>query len=168
MKAMHGGHRRKHGEPSPRRAPAVAMVLALALAVPAVAEGGKDRYREHPGYVDGSRFVELAEPDGQLVEITLHGRLLHLLGDRAIRRHDATLAEILGGLVSMQAVIAQIPDDLNAEQQVRARARQRVEEVGRRLLHYEWERFVRVREGDGEEILAYAHLARPAGARCSS
>jgi hypothetical protein len=146
----------------------------LLVAAPAAAAGGQDAHRDHPGYVDGSKFVDLADPDGRLIEVTLHGRLLRLLTHRAIRRHDETLADILEGLESMQAVIAEIPgvarDDDDDDPEARLdladlgrtheRAKETVTSLGARLQEDGWDRFVRVREQGGEELLAFAHVSK--------
>jgi hypothetical protein len=129
----------------------LAAVLLVAV-VPMAAQAATDAYKKHPGFVDGLPFSEMADPEGELVEVNLTGKLLRLLSSRAIRRHDENLANILGELVSIQAVIADI-DPRRVED-----ARKRVGEIQRKLQEREWERFVRVREGD-EEFTAYVHIA---------
>jgi len=125
------------------------MVLAFALATMAYA--GTEKVEKHPGYVDGAHLVDLADEDGKLIEITLKGRLLNVLTQRAVRRHDEGLAEILSQLVAIHAVIAEVGDDrLEAESEIRA-IRKQLEKDG-------WERFVRIRE-NGQEFGAYMHLA---------
>ncbi|MCP3904893.1 MAG: DUF4252 domain-containing protein [Planctomycetes bacterium] len=133
------------------------LLLVLAATGPAAA-ADKTPHKRHPGYVDGARFVEFADRDGRLIEITLHGRLLRLLGSRALRRHDKTLADILEGLESLQAVIASIPEGESGSK-TSIRARETVASLGDRLVDEGWERFARVREGKGEELLAFAHLS---------
>ena len=137
--------------------------LAALLALTAPVRAG-DTHRTHPGYIEGSHFVELADPNGRLIEVTLHGKLLNLLCTRAIRRHDEQLADILDGLVSMQAVIAEFTAPEDAESAVHESTRQRAEhhvrEVARQLERDGWERFVRVRESDREEYLAFVRINR--------
>jgi len=134
---------------------AAALILVLVASPGATAAGAA--HTRHPGYVDGSRFVEFADRDGKLIEVTLHGRLLKLLGHRAIRRHDKNLADILEGIESLHAVIAEIPES-ESRAKTAARAREMVGKVGRTLIDDGWERFVRVRD-DKEEILAFAHIS---------
>ena len=142
--------------PTPRVTHTAATILVLAIVGSTLASPGGS-HRRHPGYVDGSRFVDFADPDGKLIEITLHGRLLHVLGERALRRHDETLAGILSGLESMHAVVAGIRDDHDVERAMRE-AQATVAECGKRLVDRGWERFVRVREEKGEDIQAYARM----------
>ena len=143
---------------SGRRARWLALLVAgLVLAATGSADA-KRRHQLHPGYVDGAHFVEFAESHGDLVEVTLHGRLLKLITQRAVRRADATLADLLAGLESMQAVVASLGDDAPTFQA--DRAQEIVRSMSRRLDEAGWERFVRVRERSGEHILAYVHLDR--------
>ena len=83
-------------------------VLAAAVLTPDVGADDRERdrrndHRRHPGYVEGLRFVDMADPDGRLIEVNITGRLLRLLSTRALRRHDADLADVLDGLVSVQS-----------------------------------------------------------------
>lgn len=128
-------------------------VLAITAAVVAPAHAGKNDHRSHPAYVDGAQFLDMADPDGSLIEVNIKGKLLKLLTSRAVRRHDEQIASILADLVSVQAVMAEIgPSE-------RDHARQRLSTVARRLIDDGWERFVRVRE-NSEEFSAYVHFDR--------
>lgn len=140
--------------PFPRMCASVPLPLLAALllgAVTSLAFAGEDRM--HPGRIDGSQFIEMADPDGQLIEINLRGKLLRLLAGRAVKRHDENLASILADLVSIHAVIAEIDVERIGD------ARKRVAAITHRMREEEWERFVRVRD-QGEEFTAYVHLGR--------
>jgi len=128
-------------------------ILLVTLVVAGVADvaAADGREKEHPGYVDGMAFAALADPEGQLVEVNLRGKLLKLLSTRAVRRQDEGLASILGELVCIQAVIAEI-DAKYADV-----ARADIGKVESKLDRDKWERFVRVRDGN-EEFTAYVHM----------
>ncbi|MHC5113335.1 MAG: DUF4252 domain-containing protein [Planctomycetota bacterium] len=140
-----------------RLTPIAAGLILLLVASSGAYAAGAAPHTRHPGYVDGSRFVEFADRDGKLIEVTLHGRLLRLLGHRAVRRHDKNLADILDGLESLQAVIAEIPNGDDGTKTA-TRARDTVDKLGRRLVDDGWERFARVRDAQ-EEFLAFAHVS---------
>ena len=74
------------------------------------------------------RIVEQQQPEQLLIEVNLKGKLLRLLSSRAIRRHDENLATILGELVSVQAVIAEL--DKKRRDEGRERIRGAVEHSG--------------------------------------
>lgn len=124
-----------------------AALLLLLIRVPAHASHGS----RHPAQIDGEAFVELADPDGELVEISLSGKLLKLLTTRAVKRHDADIAAILADLVLVHAVIADVDGD------GRDAARRQIERTAKQLDRSRWERFVRVRD-DGEDLAAYVHF----------
>jgi hypothetical protein len=136
-----------------------AIVPALAAAAPAGAGTGKAtpeararaRAAAQPGHAAAARFLALAAPSGQLVEVDLHGRLLEVLVKRAMRRADAELAAILEPLDQVRAVIAEV-----AEDRVDA-AREEVASTANRLEHDGWERFVRVRD-EGGDLCALVHF----------
>lgn len=124
-----------------------AIATALVLTQPSLASG--DDVREHPGYVEGEQFVQLIDPDGDLIEVNLDKKLLKLFTGRAKKRHDNVISAIFSDLVAVNAVIGEVSrhrEDVEAEMQ---RIRSNVEREG-------WERFVRVRE-DEQEFTAYIH-----------
>ena len=129
---------------------ALVAVLILAVTVPATA-GPRRVVREHPGYVAPEAFVKLADDHkGDLVEITLYGRMLKLLTHRAIRRADPELSGVLGGLVAMNAVVADVSHRS-------AEARELVDKTVRDAPKRGWERFVRVRDNEGSDFTAFMH-----------
>lgn len=127
---------------------ALAVTLSLLPAQSAVAED-KDA-KDHPGYVEGSQFVDLIDDDGDLIEISLDRKLLRLFSGRALKRMDSEIGAILSNLVAMNAVIGEISENREAAKAELDAIRKKVERDG-------WDRFIRVRE-NGEEYAAYIHI----------
>ena len=126
------------------------LVAVLAVALLAPGAGARDEsIRRHPGYVDPTGLVELANESGHLVEVTLSGKLLKLFSSRAGKRDEASIAGILSGLRAINAVICDVSDDPQ-------RAKSETERIRREVEKADWERFVRVRD-DGQDIVAYIH-----------
>jgi len=96
---------------------------------------------KHPGYVDGSALLELADEDGTLVEVTLPGSILRVLR-KAVAHEDKEIAAVLDGIDSMHALVVSVrKGELErAEREIRAQTEQ-LEKKG-------WERLARVREED--------------------
>jgi hypothetical protein len=101
--------------------------------------------------VDGTHLLALVDPDAELVEVTLRGRLLRIFASRAVKRADEGLARILGDLVSLKAIVSD--DGTHNEIMVKEvkRMQQKLERDG-------WERFIYVRESAEESYSAYIHL----------
>jgi len=78
-------------------------VLASGLVFPAWAA---DEHKKHPGYVDGSVLLSLADDDTGSVEVTLHGPLLE-----ALMSFDPELKELAGELKSIHAVVLDLDED---------------------------------------------------------
>jgi hypothetical protein len=119
---------------------ALGMVWAsLAFAAPAFA--GRDaEMRRHPGFVDGSLFVELAGEDSELVEVSLGPALLRAISRGAA--DDPEARSVLSGLLGVNAYIVGLENDAARE----TRAAKLVKDVARHLESSGWERLVRVRE----------------------
>jgi hypothetical protein len=114
---------------------AVALAAGTALALdPAIAD--------LPGYVDGSAFVELADPDGTLVEISLSGKILKPFCG-VLKKHDPDL-EIACGLDWIGAIVLEFDEP----SENLSKAKQLVIDTEERLLDRGWERLARVQEGD--------------------
>ena len=131
---------------SPRaRSHRFALVAFLAaLVVCSAAFGADDKTKKHRGYVDGSQFVDLIDQDGRLVEVSMDRKLLRLFSGRAMRRHEPEIADILGDLVAINAVVGDVTKLRKETQDEIALIQERLEDKG-------WERFVRVREpGSGD------------------
>lgn len=135
----------------------VALIGAAVLTAPAAAAPPGDRHPEkrHPGYVDGTHLLQMVDPDAELVEVTLRGRLLRLFATRAVKRADEGLARILGDLVSLKAIVADGGTTSTSMVKEVKGMQQKLERDG-------WERFVYVRESAEESYSAYIHL-RPTG-----
>jgi hypothetical protein len=106
----------------------------LILALPV---GAADDSRERlPGFVDGSRFLELATEDATTVEVNLHGAIL-----KAIVGIDPDLKKLAGGLESIHAVI------LGFEKKGEAvKAFDVMRQTERKLVDREWEVLTRIKD----------------------
>jgi hypothetical protein len=111
----------------------LAVSTALALG-PAVADV--------PGYVDGAAFVELADPDGTLVEISLPGKILKPFCG-VLKKQDPDL-EIACGLEWIGAIVLEYDEP----SENLGKAKRLVIDMEERLLDRGWERLARVQEGD--------------------
>ena len=127
---------------------ALAVVLSMLPGQRAMA-ADKDA-KNHPGYVEGSQFVDLIDEDGDLIEISLDRKLLKLFSGRAMKRLDSEIGAILSDLVAMNAVIGEVSDNHEEAKAELDSIRKKVERKG-------WDRFVRVRE-NGDEYAAYIHV----------
>ena len=78
------------------------LVLTSVLAIPAWAA---DEHKKHPGYVDGSLLLSLADDDTGSVEVTLNGPLL-----QALMSIDPELKELAGELKSIHAVVLDLDE----------------------------------------------------------
>jgi len=138
----------------PRLTFIVALALAAAFLAPAAAADDKPaqqrKAREHPGFVDGSSFAKLVDPDGRLIEVTMDRKLLKLFTTKANRRKQSVIASILSDLDSINAVIGDVGDNGEYVERELQRTRSDAERGG-------WERFVRVRDS-GEDFTAFIHV----------
>jgi len=125
---------------TPRRTVALALIAMAgawaAVSGPALAADKGDVVR---GYVDGQGFVDLADPDAELVEITLQGSLL-----RSLAQVDDELSQVVGGIERIHAVILQI----SPASEPKARDLLKRTEAG--LTGNGWEIIARVRESGSE------------------
>ena len=118
-------------------------LLALGLAsLPAAAE----EYKKHPGYVDGSKLLSLADEGTSTVEVSLNGAIL-----RALLAFDPELKEIGAGLESIHAIVLDFDDDKNGR---RARGGQLLLETETSLLGRKWQRITKIKdEGTNVSVL---------------
>lgn len=128
----------------------IALALALSLLPAQLATAEDKDAKDHPGYVEGSQFVDLIDEDGDLIEISLDRKLLKLFSGRALKRLDSDIGTILSDLVAMNAVIGEVSD--NHEE-----ARAELDSIRKKVERDGWDRFVRVRE-NGDEYTAYIHV----------
>ncbi len=127
-----------------------ALVVA-ALSAPAFAAKVADMKR-HPGFVDGSAFVDLAGEDSSLVEINIGPSLLEAIARGAA--DDPEVRSVLSGLVGVNAYIVGLDHDAARE----GRATKMVKDIAAFLETGGWERLVRVREKD-ESVNVYIRSA---------
>jgi len=104
--------------------------IVLSLGVVSAAEV------DHPGFVDGAAFLELAGEESGTVEVNLQGDLL-----RALLGFDPELKKLAGGLESIHAVVLELEDEDRA-----ARARDLLRRTEKRLLGRGWQRLARVKD----------------------
>jgi hypothetical protein len=90
-----------------------------------------------PGYVDGSRFLDLAGEHATSVEVNFHGSLL-----KAILGIDPDLKKLAGGLESIQAVILTFEEEGPA-----TKALELMSQTEKRLVDSKWEALTRIKEG---------------------
>jgi hypothetical protein len=112
------------------------LLAALVAAAPVVAvdtDTGKG-----PGFVDGSRFLELATEDTGVVEVNLHGGIL-----KAITAFDPDLKKLAGGLESIHAVILSFEKRTSA-----SRALEVMRQTERRLVDRKWDVLTKIKNGD--------------------
>lgn len=128
----------------------IALAIVLSILPGQLALAADKDAKNHPGYVDGSQFVDLIDEDGDLIEISLDRRLLKLFSGRAMKRMDSEIGAILSDLVAMNAVIGEVSDN-------RKEAKAELDSIRKKVERDGWDRFVRVRE-NGEEYAAYIHI----------
>jgi hypothetical protein len=112
-------------------------VLALSGAVGLAVAGESATTPSSPGYVEGSRFLDLASPDDSTVEVALQGALL-----KALVGFDPELAEQVGGLESIHAVVLELAGTERLRQ-----ARDTMRKTESDLLERGWQRLARVKDG---------------------
>jgi hypothetical protein len=122
-----------------KRIHASALLLSLAAATLALpARAADTAHLEHPGFVDGSAFLELAGDDATTVEVNLHGALL-----KAIVSFDPELKKAAAGLESIHAVILSYDEDGRA-----AKALDLMRRTERKLIDRDWEVLTRIKDED--------------------
>ncbi len=94
---------------------ALTVAATVAAAPGAVAqEKGKEPDADPRGYVDGSRLRERAGPEGLMREVSLRGPILQMLGETYARRGNEEMAELVGNLESIEAVVTKPNNDDDA------------------------------------------------------
>lgn len=118
---------------------ASALLLSFAVATLALPVCAADSaHVKHPGFVDGSAFLELAGDDCTTVEVNLHGALL-----RAVLGIDPELKEAVGGLESIRAVILSCEENGRAE-----KALDLIRQTERKLVDRDWEVLTRIKDDE--------------------
>jgi hypothetical protein len=118
-------------------------LLALGLAAPLQAA---DEFKNHPGYVDGSRLLSLADDDTSTVEVSLNGAIL-----RALISFDPELKQIAAGLESIHAIVLDFDDEESAQV---ARGGDLLREIEKSLVGREWQMITKIKdEGTNVSVL---------------
>jgi len=131
--------RRARIRASARRVIGVAIAAMLATGVAGAVD---PEIAKLAGYVDGSSFAELSDPEGSRVEISLPGKILKPFCG-ALTNHDADL-EVACGLEWIGAVILEFEEGTPNVERVRAM----VEKTEKSLEAKGWERLAVVQEKD--------------------
>jgi hypothetical protein len=129
-----------------------AAMIVLSIA-PIASAQRRSRDRDsgrHPGYVDGSAFAELADEDDNVIEISVSGALLKMLSG-AIGQENEALGDVLGGIVSINAVVVELSGG-NGEKAVRL-----ARSTAKELAGDGWEQIVRVQEKGDTNVVVLAH-----------
>ncbi len=134
----------------PIRLTVAALVAFSVLSARSVSAEERDRERS-PGYVDGSVFLEFAGEDDELIEVSLNGPLLKVLG-KAFTQQDPDLAKLVGQLDSISAVVIESDGKMDMR-----RASELIKKLTRRLEDRGWERLARIREKDSRIIVMALH-----------
>lgn len=123
------------------RLPVVAPV-ALPLIVAQSVFAGERKEGKPRGYVDGSVFLEYADEDDSLVEVSIDGPLLKIMA-RAFDGREEGVANLFGDLESVTAIVIEKEGDkeLDGAFELAGKLTRRLEKQG-------WERLARVREKD--------------------
>jgi len=114
------------------------LLVGLLGASPALAEAKS--LEKHPGYVDGSPLIEIAGEESVSVQISIGGALL-----KALTSWNSELAELVGGLQSIQAVILDVPEGDKAE-----RIKKLMLKTQRDLLKSGWQQLAVIRDAGSQ------------------
>jgi hypothetical protein len=122
-------------------------LVCLLLGSPA--RGESKKAPPGPGFVDGTKLIDIVGDDAVVVEVSLGKSLLKMMSGSK----DSDLGKKLGGLESIYALIVDLSDADAA-----GRARAEVREIESRLIDDGWERIARVKETDAEiKVLVLMH-----------
>lgn len=127
-----------------------AALIVLTLVTPASAQRRTRDATRHPGFVDGSAFAELADDDGNVIEISIQGALLKMLSG-AISEKNEELGDVLSGIVSINAVVVELGDK-SGDKAVRL-----VRSTAEKLKGDGWEQIIHVRQKDDANVAVLAH-----------
>lgn len=127
------------------RRPTLAALLAVAAIVPTAAAKDKDDIRALKGYVDGSKFLELADDDSEIVHVTIDGPMMKMIAKSM--GQQAGVGELLGGVKAINAVVIQNAKDAE-------RGREMMKTLADHLKESGWERLALVRQKN-EFVVVY-------------
>lgn len=118
----------------------MATILAALFCGPALAQDWMEGLPSKPGYVDFGNLTQLFGEEPK-VEVMLGGPLVTFLAE-ASREEDPELAKMLDGLTAISVNVYEL------EEGDREAARERVSTLAQRLGDEQWQRTVKVNEGD--------------------
>lgn len=129
--------------------PVVALFTPIGVTTAQALERDRDHHR---GYVDGSVFAELANEDDTLIEISIQGPLLRMVAN-AVGHESSVLAEFLGQIISINAVVLELEGD-------RKRLQPTVDKLVKLLQDKGWERIARVQDDDSNVVVFVLYDSR--------
>ncbi len=116
-------------------------VVALFTPIGVTTTQALERDRDHHrGYVDGSVLAELANEDDTLIEISIKGPLLRMVA-KAVGHESNELAEFLGQIISINAIVLELEGDREPLQHTIGKLVKLLQDKG-------WERIARVQEDE--------------------
>lgn len=118
----------------------MATILAALFCGPVLAQDWMEGLPSKPGYVDFGNLTQLFGEEPK-VEVMLGGPLVTFLAE-ASREEDPELAKMLDGLTAISVNVYEL------EEGDREAARERVSTLAQRLGDEQWQRTVKVNEGD--------------------
>ena len=127
--------------------PVVCALAVMTMGLSSLSAVARDKdHKDHPGYVDGSAFAELAGDDSTLIEVSIHGALLKTVASALAHAHEnEAIAEFIGGIISIHAVVVEDSDDDDGD------AGKIAAEIAGELKKNGWDQVAKVRE-DGESV----------------
>ena len=115
------------------------LLVGLLAASPALAR--REALEKIPGYVDGSSLIEIAGEESVSVQVSIGGALL-----KALTSWNPDLAELVGGLQSIQAVILDVPEGDKAD-----RIKKLMLKTQRDLMGKGWQQLAVIRD-EGSQV----------------
>ncbi len=112
--------------------------------------------RRHAGYVDGSDFAKMAGEDADLIEVSIEGPLLKMVA-KGLSDQQPELADIIGGIVSINAIVIDSPasDKDNGKAGDISRA---ARDLAESLRDKNWQQLARIREKGDANVIVLAHM----------
>lgn len=110
--------------------------------------------RRHPGYVDGSDFAKMAGEDADLIEVSVEGPLLKMVA-KGLSDQQPELADIIGGIVSVNAIVIDSPSKEKGKAGDISRA---ARDLADSLRDKNWQQLARIREKGDTNVIVLAHM----------
>lgn len=121
-----------------------ALLAVAAIALPAMAKDRADA-KSLSGYVDGSKFLELADEDSEIVHVTIDGPMMKMIAKTMGKQ--AGIGDVLAGVKAINAVVIENARDVERGREMMKRLSNHLEEEG-------WERLALVRQKN-EFVVVY-------------